>query len=310
MTIRTITPEEIRKFELIGVTDPSAPTLNLNKWIEDGRTQLELCFVIEQDNQFLGRLIYGYFEEQPLDLKLWHMKIDTDSENFYETGCQLIKRSMEQLASRAYETIEYHLYSTVPDTYEIYKQIFETQGFVIEQEKKNYAVEQLQKSTTAQRLKFKSLSDVGEQAFMDAIEMVTKDTLDRDDQSSIQANGSKEAAFIYYSMLKEIDFNPEWWRIAYNAQHEFVGLVVPQKFDENCGAINYIGVSPEQRGKGFVNDLLLEGSLLLLNDGISQIIADVDVENFPVENALTRLGYEYERSLVILKIKLANEKSK
>ncbi len=105
-------------------------------------------------------------------------------------------------------------------------------------------------------------------------------------------------------MLKDIDFNPDWWQVAYNDQSEFVGLVVPQKFDDDCGAINYIGVSPDKRGKGYINDLLLEGSQLIFDANIPKIIADIDVENFPLDKSLNALGFEYERSLVVLKLNL------
>lgn len=32
---------------------------------------------------------------------------------------------------------------------------------------------------------------------------------------------------MYYELLKEIDFNQDWWKLAYDLNDEFVGLVVP-----------------------------------------------------------------------------------
>lgn len=85
---------------------------------------------------------------------------------------------------------------------------------------------------------------------------------------------------------------------------EFVGLVVSQKFSEDRGSINYIGVTPAQRGKGYVNDLLCEGSRLMIEDGIHNLIADIDIQNYPLEKALELLGYQYKRSQVVLKLDL------
>ncbi len=137
MNVRSITNEEIGKFELLGASEQAKPALNLLKWIEGGRTQLDLCFVIEKDNQFLGRLIYGFFEEQPDDLKIWQLKMtDTDYDRC-EIGNQLLGESIKQLTAKTFKTIEYHLYSTTPEAFEAYKQIFKTQGFTVEQEKKN-----------------------------------------------------------------------------------------------------------------------------------------------------------------------------
>jgi ribosomal protein S18 acetylase RimI-like enzyme len=304
MNVRTITYEEIPQFELIGFTDPSKPNIKLQKWIEEGRTQLDLCFVIEKDNQFLGRLIYGFFEEQPYDLKVWQLKMADTHHDICDIGSQLLGDSIKELASKSFKTVEYHLYSSTPETFEAYKKIFETQGFMVEQEKKNFVATQINNTNMPKRLNFKTLQDVGEQTFIEAIEIVTEGTLDRDDLNSMNEHGSKEAALIYFNMLKDIDFNPQWWQVAYDANHEFVGLVVPQKFDEDCGAINYIGVSPDKRGNGYINDLLLEGSNLIFDDNIQKIIADIDVENFPLEKSLNALGYEYKRSLVILKLNL------
>jgi ribosomal protein S18 acetylase RimI-like enzyme len=92
--------------------------------------------------------------------------------------------------------------------------------------------------------------------------------------------------------------------MAYDTEGELVGLVVPQKFSENRGAINYIGVTPFQRGKGYVNGLLLEGSRLMIEDGIENLIADIDVQNYPLKKALGLLGYQFKCSQVVLKLDL------
>lgn len=45
-----------------------------------------------------------------------------------------------------------------------------------------------------------------------------------------------------------------------------------KKNSEIRGATNYIGVTAEQRGKGYVNELLWEGSQLLIDEGIKSLI--------------------------------------
>ncbi len=92
--------------------------------------------------------------------------------------------------------------------------------------------------------------------------------------------------------------------MAYNSKGEFAGLIVPQKFSKDRGAINYIGVTPAQREKGYVNDLLWEGSRLMIEDGIQNLVADIDVQNHPLEKALELLGYQYKRSQVVLRLDL------
>lgn len=233
------------------------------------------------------------------------MKLEDTPNGLCEIGCQLLRDSLEQMkASHDFETVEYHLYSGKPAVFEAYQQIFESQGFHIEQEKKSFAASSLNCINTPKKLSFKTLQEIGENEFIKAIEQVSAGTLDQDDLNSIKMLGPEEAAKQYFDILKEIDFNPYWWQVAYNDNNEFVGLVVPQKFDETSGAINYIGVVPEQRGKGYVDALLAHGTQRLLDEKLEEIIADIDIQNVPLEKALMRLGYAYERSMLVLKLKL------
>ncbi len=304
MKVRTIQLEDVKQFEQIGTESNSKPVLNLQQWLDSGRTTLEWCFVIEGEGKFLGRIIYGVFEEQPYDLKIWQLKIADTEYDFVKVGNKLLADSIEELKFKGFKTVEYHLYSTASVTFETYQSLFKEQGFYIVQEKKSFEAKQVRYIETAKRLHYKPLQEVGEGEFVDAIEMVTEGTLDREDLSSIISHGSKQAARLYFELLKEIEFNETWWRMAYNTKGEFVGLIVPQKFNENRGAINYIGVVPNQRGKGYVNDLLWEGSRLMMEDGIQSMIADIDVKNHPLEKALELLGFKYKGLELVLKLNL------
>ncbi len=304
MKVRTIQLEDIAQFEQIGMKDNSKPILNLQQWLDTGRTTLEWCFVIEAEGQFLGRIIYGVFEEQPYDLKIWQINVADTAYDLFEVGNKLLTDSIEALKPKGFKTVEYHLYSTASEIFETYQFLFKEQGFRIVQEKKSFGANQVCHVETAKRLHYKTLHEVGEEAFIGAIEMVTEGTFDREDLTGIVSHGSKQAAILYFELLKEIDFNETWWRLAYDKKGEFIGLVVPQKFSEDKGAINYIGVTPAQRGKGYVNDLLWEGSRLMIEDGLQNLIADIDVQNHPLEKALELLGYQYKRSLVVLKLDL------
>lgn len=305
MKVRKIQMEDIEQFEQIGLEPGSIPVLNLHQWLDTGRTILEWCFVLEAEGKFLGSVIYGVFHEQPYDLKIWQMKLAEDiAEDLFEVGSKLLADSIEALKPKGFKTVEYHLYSTTPEIFESYQLIFKEQGFRTVQEKKSFVANKVRYVESAKRLHYKTLQEVGEEAFVDAIEMVTEGTLDREDLSSIKSHGSKLAATLYFKLLKEIDFNETWWRIAYDEKGEFVGLVVSQKFSEDEGAINYIGVTPAQRGKGYVKDLLWEGSRIMIEDGIKNLIADIDVQNHPLEKALELLGYKDDCSEVVLTLNL------
>lgn len=301
MIIRSIQAEDIAKFQEIGTEEGAKLTLNLEKWIDAGRTKLNWCFVIEESGVFVGRVIYGIFEDQPHDIKIWQFKIDKKANDFMRAGTELLKGSVALLKEEGFKTAEYHLYSNLANEFEAYQEVLKSGGFDLTQEKMNFEATEIKRSDKSQRLTYKTLQEVGETAFVKAIEQVTENTLDRDDIDSIAQNGAEKAAQIYFDLLKEIEFNDTWWRLAYDSAGELVGLVVPQKFDDETGAINYIGVVPNKRGNGYVYELVESASELMLQDGVETLIADIDVLNHPLEKALTKLGYVNTRSLAIFK---------
>ncbi|MCK4259982.1 MAG: GNAT family N-acetyltransferase [Halanaerobiales bacterium] len=127
---------------------------------------------------------------------------------------------------------------------------------------------------------------------------MTRDTLDKEDQLSIKSLGEEETATKYFAILKDIDYRVDYWKLGY-IEDSLVELIVPQKFNEEVGAINYIGVVPETRGNGYVVDLLQKGTEILFNDGVKKIIADIDKENFPMENVLIKIGFKEENIVLI-----------
>jgi len=82
------------------------------------------------------------------------------------------------------------------------------------------------------------------------------------------------------------------------SNNEVVGLVIPQMLYEDVGTINYIGVIPAKRGNNYVKDLLAQGIENLIERDITEIIADIDVKNHPMENALQEMGFKEKDKLI------------
>lgn len=302
MMIRKIESNEILKFEQIGVTDTASPKLNLQKWMDQGRTSLDKCFVAEDSGTFLARIIFGIFEDQPRDLKIWQIKLEHHIENPQEVLEKLIEQSIKALGHQRFMTVEYHLYHQSTKNIEQVLGAFERAGFKITQQKKTFEINRDQRVHTKQRLTYKNLLEVGKEAFISAIELVTTNTLDREENECISMHGSMGAAKNLFELLKEIDLSPTWWKLAYNDQSELVGLVVPQRFSEVLGAINYIGVVPTERGRGYSMDLIEHSTHLMLSLSIQTVIADIDIYNLPLETALIRSGFSLKGSLSVLKL--------
>ena len=154
-------------------------------------------------------------------------------------------------------------------------------------------------ATRADALDYRSLSDVGEDAFIRAVALVTRDTLDSMDARSVAQHGLQETAKTLINELKDIEYQPDIWMLAYSGG-ELVGLVVPTNFGGGYGAINYIGVVPDHRGHGYVDVLLNKGAQLLFEQGVATIIADIDIGNTTMKFALERSGYVFRNEEVIL----------
>lgn len=291
MKVRNIEKEDIK------VLSELAEYRKVLALIKKGATKLEWCFVIEDNNNFWGRIVYGVMDEQLIILDISFTYDNRGSQN------ELLKTSLKKMKSNGFNEVQCHLYSDRTN-FQKYVNMLTENAFKITQEKKSFVWQEDGFNKLSKKLIFKSLSEVTFDEYIDVIEKVTEGTLDKDDLDCVRKFGSRKAAINYFNILKDIDFNAEWWKLAYTYSDELVGLVVPQKFDERVGAINYIGVLQEKRGNGYVKDLLIEGIRILNENGIKKIIGDIDVSNYPLEKALNNLDFKVDCRMLVLKLNL------
>ena len=72
---------------------------------------------------------------------------------------------------------------------------------------------------------------------------------------------------------------------------EVAGFGVPSRNTE-FPVVGYLGVLPEHRGRGYVDEILAEITRILVADaGATTIHADTDLENRPMAAAFERCGY-------------------
>lgn len=82
-----------------------------------------------------------------------------------------------------------------------------------------------------------------------------------------------------------------WWRLAETTGGELAGFAIPSAtpYHRNVG---YLGVVPELRGRGYVDDLLGEITRIHAADGSDRITATTDVGNNPMSAAFDRANYQ------------------
>lgn len=297
MRTRNINESEIEVFANLKLSDRGFNETLLS-WIEQGITKLEWCFVIEDKNDFQGNIVYGVFDNE---LVILDINIKEINEEVLE---KFLRDSLKEMKSEGFKRVGCHIYSD-KNAFEKYVQTFIKIGFNITQEKKSFVWEKGNYiNKISGNLFLKSLQEVNSEEYIDAIELVTEGTLDSDDLECIREFGSKQGAINYFNLLKGIHFNSNWWKLAYNCDDELIGLVVPQKLNDDIGAINYIGVVPAKRGRGHVKDLIIECIRILNENGIKKVIADIDVKNYPLEKALIEEGFRMDCSMLVLKLDL------
>ena len=81
-----------------------------------------------------------------------------------------------------------------------------------------------------------------------------------------------------------------WWRLAYDAEGKLIGFGIPS-VNNGGPVVGYLGVLPEHRGQGYINDLLAEITHQLAETGADRIRADTDFGNVPMAKAFERGGY-------------------
>jgi RimJ/RimL family protein N-acetyltransferase len=120
---------------------------------------------------------------------------------------------------------------------------------------------------------------------IDLLVRISHGSLDYDTQVELATAGAEHEARWMYDDLMNRKGKPGWFSVGY-AGDSPVGLVAP---DDH--SIAYIGVVPEYRGHGYVNDLLAHGTRTLAEAGVERIVAATDLANVPTADAFLRAGY-------------------
>ncbi|WP_052422807.1 GNAT family N-acetyltransferase [Nonomuraea candida] len=135
------------------------------------------------------------------------------------------------------------------------------------------------------RLTYRPARRMSPAEVIDVLVRVSEGSLDHDTRVEVATSGAEKEARWMYDDLMSRKGKPDWFVIAH-LDEEPVGLVAP---DDN--SIAYIGVVPEHRGKGYVDDLLARGTRTLAEAGVQRVVAATDVANVPTADAFLRAGY-------------------
>ncbi|MEV4106530.1 GNAT family N-acetyltransferase [Nonomuraea sp. NPDC049695] len=148
-------------------------------------------------------------------------------------------------------------------------------------------------------LRFAEASD---EEFLTVFTRIAEGSLDAQTRANLAAKGVDATA------REEMDFylrapgKREWWRIAYTHEGEVAGMAIPSATPYSVN-VGYLGVVPEFRGRGYVDEILGEITRMHAANGELRITATTDVSNAPMAAAFGRAGYRNTE----IRINLSND---
>lgn len=142
----------------------------------------------------------------------------------------------------------------------------------------------------SERLTYQPVDEVGLDALVDVVERCGTGTLDAHSRRSRDQVGSRAAARAEVEEMLEFPGPTAWWRLGRLPGGDVVGFVLPT-VNARAHNVGFIGVVPEHRGHGYVDDLLGECTRLLVAEGAAEIVGGTDLANRPMAAAFRRAGY-------------------
>jgi ribosomal protein S18 acetylase RimI-like enzyme len=139
-------------------------------------------------------------------------------------------------------------------------------------------------------LVFRGLPEVGEDAFVEAIAATYEGTRDSWITQNIEERGVIGAARADFRDYQELDHRPEWWELGYTDDGALAGVIMTAT-NPTSAVIAYVGVAPEQRGRGLAPQLVRRGTERLLASGHVAIGGDCDRDNVAMVKAFERAGF-------------------
>jgi len=300
MRVRSVGTEELDLFVETASTPDNRREVEdyLERMFAAGSMRPEWCFVVEEEGEgSLGRVAFWTLPgmEEPFALVLLDVPWDGD---YMSVGTRLLGDVLEEARALGAGEIE-HVLDDPPmrPQFQHHREkrieLLEGAGFAFRRETGRFEWRSGEPLAVPKRLSFRTLEEVGEDAFVDAMREVSSGTLDREIRGERERLGTQKAAREFFEDARKVKHDPAWWRLAYARDGELVGLVMPAE-PPGFLTIFYVGVVPRMRGRGYIDDLLAASTASLLEargQDEKPLLADTDVANVPMADAFERAGW-------------------
>lgn len=291
--VRTADGIDLGALSRIPVDDGGKFADQVRDMLDEGTTRPEWVFMALAQGEPIARVGYSVDEppaNAPTEMYLFGLALDWDRPGARDAALEMLRQSLPSVA-RVGPPVDARVNREVHPDFEARRRLLEDAGLALFQEKEGYVWQAggdpPRRST---RLAFRTLRDVGRDAFIQVLARGPAGTLDRNDRYYYELTGPTGWATVMMEFAGEGD--DDTWKLAFDTDGEAVGYVMLSGFDEErTGTIAHIGVVPEKRGRGYVNDLVAEATHDAIARGFTALLSDADVLNAPMGAALERAGH-------------------
>lgn len=268
-----------------------------NLW-ESGESGPHRCFVLEDGPTRLGRIGFRVTPTvsdpawlgslPPEELSVFGLHLPWDEE-YLKIGRSLFRSATTSLLGDVPEKLEVRIINDVHSHPEARCRLLEHCGMEVFQEKHGFTwVDGGRVIQPGARLEFQSIAESGVDVYRSVMAPCGEGTLDRNDRYYWEGCGPSNWAAQMTEYLDEDDAS--MWLIGYHGEVP-IGYVAVVSEEDWGATIGHIGVIPEHRGHGYINDLLAAGTAAAQRSGISTMLSDVDVLNLPMRHAMNNGGH-------------------
>ena len=269
----------------------------LERLIDQGATRLEWCLVGLDSEEPVARAALWALpgNTEPTDIVL--VACDWDEDDL-ASGRALLTKLHELARGLGSDTLNHHVDSPPgPPQYQenddARVRLLEDCGYELLRDGLRWRLTMPPSPAAGQpsSLTFRSLPEAGEDAFVDAITRTYAGTRDTWLARNVEELGPARAAREDFDDAKGLEYEPGWWELAYTEAGELAGVIMAT-CNRGTAVIYYVGVVPEQRGRGIAAQLVRRGTEHLAATGVDEIRGDCDVGNVAMVKAFERAGYE------------------
>ncbi|MGW5774327.1 GNAT family N-acetyltransferase [Streptomyces longwoodensis] len=293
LTLRTARPDELPALTTSSDDDErnAATAAYLTALLESGCTRPEWCSVAEQDGRLAGNVVLWTMpgRQVPTDIVLLEPG-DPD------TGRALLAHAAQQARDLGAE-VQGHMLDTPPQAPQFQRDPQEREallvgaGFTVARDGRRFAWTVGDPMPAQdQRLRWRSLADLGVEPFVDLLADTFTDTADSIFRAEIAEHGLRGAAERNVADMLEMDHRPGWFEIGYDATDQPVALSMPAR-TASSAVIGLVAVARAGRGRGYATAVVARGTHVLAGAGCGEIRGDCDAGNTAMAKAFQRAGY-------------------